>query len=95
MFPSRLFWRPGLDHREIEQGVCEVFSTVLERKIPTGEQVERSSEPRWDSLKHIELVFSVEEKFDVQFSEQEMSTLDTLSKMTEAVRTHLETRDMV
>ncbi len=82
-----------MEYREIERGVCEVFSIILEREIEPGAPVERASEPRWDSLKHIELVFSVEEKFDVQFSEQEMATIDALSAMTDAVRAHLEARN--
>ncbi len=82
-----------MEHSEIDLGVREVFATVLERGVAPDEEIERAQEARWDSLKHMELIFSVEEKFDVRFSEREMAQLATLSAITDAVRQQLETRN--
>ena len=63
---------------EIESQLIEVIGTVLGHSVNGG--VSRANDPGWDSLKHIQIVFAVEERFGVQFSEEEIPALDSLDK---------------
>jgi acyl carrier protein len=55
--------------------VLRLLGYILSRPLADLENPSRSSEPAWDSLKHIELVFLLEDHFGLRFSEQEMSTM--------------------
>lgn len=41
--------------------------------------------PEWDSLKHMNLVLALEEEFEVQFSDQQIVQMVTVSKILEAL----------
>lgn len=71
---------------EIESQLVEVISTVLGH--PVNAAASRATESGWDSLKHIQIVFAVEEKFNVQFQEEEIPTLDSLAKIQARLLTH-------
>jgi acyl carrier protein len=60
---------------EIQESVAQLLSIAVGRRIAFGETVMRDSEPGWDSLKHVELVFMLEDRFGIQFSEEEMGEL--------------------
>lgn len=67
-----------MEQGEIDQIVREVFSCVLQRKIKKEEIIDRKNEPLWDSLKHVELIFMIEERFGIRFSESQMTELSGL-----------------
>jgi len=69
---------------EIETRLLEIFALVLGRTVPAD--VARSDEPDWDSLKHMQLVFAVEEEFHVQFAEDQIPRLNSLSMFSECIR---------
>lgn len=71
---------------EIEIHLIEVISTVLGQ--PVNADASRATESGWDSLKHIQIVFAVEEKFNVQFEEEEIPALDSLVKIQAKLLTH-------
>ena len=60
---------------QIQSAVAEILSITVGRAIAPTENVVRDSEPVWDSLKHIELIFMLEERFGIQFREDEMPGL--------------------
>lgn len=55
-----------------------IFRVVLRRDFASGQDIRRKETPQWDSLRHIELMFAIEDHFDVQFSEHQLATLDSL-----------------
>lgn len=71
---------------ETEAQLIEVLSAVLGHSVNAA--VSRASESSWDSLKHIQIIFAVEEKFGVQFKEEEIPALDSLAKIQEHLKTH-------
>jgi len=70
----------------IEDEVSRVVAVVLGR--PAGGGVTRASEPAWDSLKHIELLFALEDELDVRFDEGELAGLDSTEAITRSVARH-------
>lgn len=72
----------------VEATLRRVLETVLKQSFPTGEDVCRSRVPQWDSLKHVEVLFAVEDAFDIRLSEEEMAQADSLSALAALVETH-------
>jgi acyl carrier protein len=57
--------------------VCSIVSAVI--KVAVDANTARSNTPQWDSLKHIEVMFAIEDEFGVQFSEEELASLTSIS----------------
>lgn len=63
---------------DIERDLVEICSAVLEH--PVEPTVARANDAAWDSLRHMQIIFAVEEKYDLQFTEEEIFRLDSLGK---------------
>jgi acyl carrier protein len=70
---------------EIQEAVADLLSISLERQVAREESVLRDSDPKWDSLKHVQLVLLLEEHFGVQFSEEEMGALRSSDEIVKAI----------
>lgn len=68
------------------RAVHRVLEVVLKLGATDAEHLVRSRLHQWDSLKHMEIVFALEEQLGVEFSESEMPSLDSLEAIVEAVR---------
>ncbi|GAB6037592.1 hypothetical protein JCM15519_21510 [Fundidesulfovibrio butyratiphilus] len=67
--------------------VREIIASVL--KIPV-EQITEASSPdtieAWDSLKHINIVLALEQEFDVQFSDEQITTMVSVELIVENIK---------
>ena len=63
--------------------VRETLSLVLGMTIPDGVDIRREREPRWDSLKHIEVVFALENALNIRFSEEQIPDLRDVRSIVE------------
>jgi acyl carrier protein len=70
---------------EIEAVVRGMLELILNRPIGEAENISRETEDAWDSVRHIELLFMLEEEFAFTFSEDEMSELDTFRDIVDKV----------
>jgi acyl carrier protein len=70
---------------DIEEAVCEVLGVALEQGRPVDPSFCREEQAAWDSLKHIQVIFALEDRFNVRFSEAEMPELDSVGKITRRV----------
>ena len=77
-----------MTEKSIETSVRELLELVLEISVPDGAPVSRDSEIAWTSLKHVELIFALEDAFNVRFSEKELPTLNSLSSFVFALKSH-------
>ena len=73
-----------MTYEAIHSKVLEILRSVLKETDISGE-TGRKNTPEWDSLKHLEIVFSVEDAFSVEFSEEEIVEINSSLKITEAV----------
>ena len=74
-----------MDHNGIQQAVCEVIGVALEQGQPVAPGFCRAEQAAWDSLKHVEIVFALEDRFKVRFSEADMQQMDSVGKITQRV----------
>ncbi len=72
-----------MDRQQIEPVVLKVVGTGL--KEPVGLDASRAGLAKWDSLKHVEIMFALEDAFDMAFSEEELSDLDSVARIIERV----------
>lgn len=78
-----------MTQNEMESMLVETFSLVMKQPYGLHEEVVRKQESAWTSLKHIELILALEEKFDLRFTEDEMVELKSLSAIRTIVSKHL------
>ena len=63
--------------------MIEIMTDIL--KIEKDELLENfDSREIWDSLLRVEILFAMEEEFDIQFDEEELAELVTPQKLCEA-----------
>lgn len=68
--------------------VRRLLSFILRRPIGDQENPSRSTEADWDSLKHIELMFLLEDHFGLRFSEQEMEDMQDADGILRRLEAH-------
>lgn len=66
----------------IETRVIAILSMIL--KVPVDSIATREALAQWDSLKHIEIVFAIEDELGIQFSEAELAELDSVASIVDA-----------
>ncbi|MEM9379881.1 MAG: acyl carrier protein [Planctomycetota bacterium] len=71
---------------DLDATLGALLSRALGRPVGAGEAVARDDEPGWNSLVHMELVFMLEDEFDVRFEAEEIPELSSRSAIAERVR---------
>jgi acyl carrier protein len=69
----------------IEQRARQVVLATLGIDGPATGDFSRETTAAWDSLKHVAVIFAIEDEFEVQFSEEQMASLASLSAIVEAI----------
>ena len=71
---------------ELDLLVSEVMTSVLKVDVPPGVNISRDDEERWDSLKHIEIILSLESAMGIRFSEDEIAEISSVEDMKNRIR---------
>jgi acyl carrier protein len=74
-----------MDRQRVEHTVRTVLKVVLKEPLNSSAEVTRQNTASWDSLKHIEIMFALEDELATQFSEEELAALDSVKKIVDAV----------
>ena len=69
-------------HQRLEQ----LFEAVLNQPVVLTDDTAPVSLPGWDSVVHINVMFSLEQEFGVQFSAREMSEIHTIGDLKALIR---------
>lgn len=72
----------------LESTVRDTLGVVLGRAIPSDDPVLRHDQPDWDSLKHIELVFALEDALGVRFEADEIGELTDVAAIVRLAEGH-------
>jgi len=73
------------DTMEDAERVREILGVALGKTIEQGATVRRDTEEAWDSVKHVELVFLLEDEFGIEFDEETMAELDSIEAIVAAI----------
>jgi len=65
--------------------IREVFD---DDAITISDETSRSSIKDWDSLAHVKLILALEEEFDVRFTTDEVSSLQSVGDLRMAIHKH-------
>jgi acyl carrier protein len=68
--------------------VGEIVGLALRRPPDDLIGLERGQISEWDSLKHMEIVFAVEDSLGIEFREEELLDLNSIAAICEAVERH-------
>jgi acyl carrier protein len=70
----------------VEERVTQIISNIMNIPI-TKISVDSSSESveQWESMKHIQLILALEEEFDVQFDDEQIAELQSVSLIVAAI----------
>jgi acyl carrier protein len=70
----------------MKQQIKEIIALILEINPSQINDDSTSQEiPNWDSLNHMNIIFAIEEKFDVTFEDDELMNLTSISRIEEAI----------
>lgn len=61
---------------QIRTTALDVLRTVL--KCEVDATTSRKNQPRWDSLKHLEVVFALEDELSLRYDADELPALDSV-----------------
>lgn len=74
---------------ELERDVRALVAKVLKIAPVPEAPIGRASCATWDSLRHVEIVFALEDRFDVQFDEEEFPRMDSTQAIAAMIRARL------
>lgn len=75
-----------MDIEEIKQIILTILRVILKQSFEGSIEVTRENTPSWDSLKHIEIIFAVEDELGVRLSEEDLSGLDSVDKIAKVIK---------
>jgi len=75
-----------MQRQDIEKAVLEALQIVLKTEVDLSSSRENCAQ--WDSLKHIEIIFAVEDALGLQFDEAELADLNSVARIVAAVQEH-------
>lgn len=76
-----------MNSAEIEATVISIVTSIL--KCSPEASLSRTTSPEWDSLNHAEIIFSLEEEFNIHFRREIISELDTVTALVSEIQSGL------
>jgi acyl carrier protein len=70
---------------EISPRIEQVFVSVFGPQTPFSDDVSRLNEPRWTSMKHVELIVALEQEFGVRFDGADATDMVSIPVVVERV----------
>ena len=74
-----------MDKKEIEITVLRVMTALL--RCPINRESRREEYHQWDSLKHLEVIFAIEDELGVQFPKDVLANLDSVERIVKSAET--------
>ncbi|HKU15985.1 MAG TPA: hypothetical protein VJQ52_16440 [Steroidobacteraceae bacterium] len=69
--------------------INKVFTGVFGRKVAFDAALDRASEPRWTSLKHVEFIIALEMEFGIRFDGADATDMISIPLVAERVAQRL------
>ena len=66
--------------------MAEILSTLLGQSFSAENDVSMENQELWDSMKHIEIIITLEEELGISFNAKDIPTLTSMSKIIDAIK---------
>lgn len=70
----------------LQREIQSLIATLLKLDPVPAAELRRAEVERWDSLKHVEIVFALEDAYGIQFEESEFPALSSASAIAALVQ---------
>jgi acyl carrier protein len=70
---------------EIATRIESVFGRVFGNRTPFSSTLSRGSEPRWNSMKHMEFLLGLEQEFGIRFDGADATDMTSIPDVIERV----------
>lgn len=70
----------------IENNVSKILSALLGQEINPNDDVSMENQELWDSMKHIEIISTLEEELGISFNIEDIPKLTSMEKIVEAIK---------
>jgi len=70
---------------EVRAEVARILSSVLGHPVSAARDAAASDDPGWDSLRQVEVIYAVEDTFDLRFEENAFPEFVSLETIVDAV----------
>lgn len=74
---------------EVRAEVARILSSLLGHPVSAARDVAASDDPDWDSLLQVEVIYSVEDTFDLRFDKSDFPKLVSSEMIVDAVMQRL------
>lgn len=68
----------------MEKKIANILSVLLGQEINPGDDVSMENQELWDSMKHIEIITTIEEELEISFNIEDIPKLTSMKKIIEA-----------
>jgi acyl carrier protein len=75
-----------MTRQDVHAEIRRLAEGVFQAPVPDDGECRRDQVRAWDSLKHIDLMFTIEDYFSIRFSKEQLSSLDSLTAIGETVQ---------
>lgn len=70
----------------MEEQVAQILSLLLGQDFTSNEDVSMENQELWDSMKHIEIITTLEEELNISFNIEDIPKLTSMKKIIEAIK---------
>jgi acyl carrier protein len=75
---------------DVEVRLTDVFRTTFgDESLVLKDAMTADDVAAWDSVSHIQLIFAIEEEFDIKFSMRDLEAIEDVGSLVSTVRRHL------
>jgi acyl carrier protein len=67
----------------------EVFKSAFSSEVNINENTSKENLPEWDSINHLNLVVELEDRFNIQFSPDEIESMKSIVTLQEIIQRKL------
>lgn len=65
----------------MKEKIAKILSVLFEREVSPDEDVSMENEYKWDSMRHIEIIMTIEEELGISFPPADIPTLTSMKKI--------------
>lgn len=70
----------------MEEQVAQILSLLLGQEFTSNDDVSKENQDLWDSMKHIEIITTLEEELNISFNIEDIPKLTSMKKIIEAIK---------